>query len=161
MPQAPQEWMPRERWEALVRGEDCPLCARIQSEEPADEFGFVIAQLRLSRLYLGRNQFVPGYCTLVCTKHVREPYHLTTAEQTLYFGDMMSACQTLERVFHPVKMNLQLLGNAVPHLHAHLIPRYYGDAAPSRPIDPGMQIVTLTSEEYAARIRLIQLALEP
>jgi len=56
-------------------------------------------------------------------------------------------------------MNVNLLGNLVPHLHAHLVPRYYGDSAPGRPIDPGLQVVTLTPDEYQERVRQIQAAL--
>ncbi len=160
MSKPPKTWMPREHWESLVRGENCPICARIQSAEPVDEFAFVVANLRLSRLYLSKNRFVRGYCTLVCAKHVREPYELTAEEQVLFFGDMMHAGQALERAFNPVKMNFQLLGNQVPHLHAHLVPRYYGDPAPSRPIDPGAQVITLTAQEYEERIRVILTALE-
>ncbi len=156
---APKQWMPRERWDALVRGENCPLCAVVESTAPADDFAFRVADLNLSRLSLARNQFVRGYCTLVCTKHVKELYHLTADEQLVFFGDLMRAAQALERVFSPTKMNVQILGNEVPHLHAHLIPRYYGDAAPSRPIDPGLQFVTLTEDQYKERIRLIRQAL--
>jgi diadenosine tetraphosphate (Ap4A) HIT family hydrolase len=72
---------------------------------------------------------------------------------------MMDAAQAIEQIFNPVKMNFQLLGNLVPHLHTHLIPRYYGDPAPGRPIDPGMQVITLTTQEYKERVRLIQEAL--
>jgi diadenosine tetraphosphate (Ap4A) HIT family hydrolase len=56
-------------------------------------------------------------------------------------------------------MNVQILGNAVPHLHAHLVPRYYGDPAPSRPLDPGLQTVMLVSAEYQERVQRIQAAL--
>ena len=159
MHELPKAWMPRDHWESLVRGENCPLCALIQSEA-ADEFTFVVANLRLSRLYLSKNQFVRGYCSLVCTNHVREPYELSAEERALFFGDMMRAGQALERAFNSVKMNFQLLGNKVPHLHAHLVPRYYGDPAPSRPIDPGAQVITLTAQEYEERIRVISTALE-
>ena len=159
MSEPPSQWMPRERWEALVRGEGCPLCAECEPVERVNGEGYVIADLRLSRLRLAMNQYVPGYCVLICAKHVREPYHLTPEERTLFFEDMMRAAQALEQVFNPTKMNLQMLGNAVPHLHAHLVPRYYGDAAPSRPIDPGAQALTLTPEAYEERVRLIQKAL--
>ena len=57
------------------------------------------------------------------------------------------------------KMNINLLGNLVPHLHAHLLPRYEGDPAPGRPIDPGQQVVMLTPDEYQERVRQIQAAL--
>jgi diadenosine tetraphosphate (Ap4A) HIT family hydrolase len=152
-------WMPRERWDALVRGDGCPLCEECRSAEEVNEYGYTVANLRLSRLRLAANQFPPGYCVLICTQHVREPYHLTREEQALFFGDMMCAAQAIERVFSPEKMNFQLLGNLVPHLHAHIVPRYYGDPAPGRPLDPGDQVVRLTPQEYEERVRLIQEAL--
>ena len=70
------QWMPREQWDALVRGEGCPLCAAVAAEQPADEYGYTVADLSLSRLRLAANQFVPGYCVLICARHVREPYDL-------------------------------------------------------------------------------------
>ena len=152
-------WMPRERWTALVRGEDCPLCEECRSAERVNEYGYTVADLRLSRLRLAANQLPPGYCVLICTRHVREPYHLTREEQGLFFDDMLCAAQAIERVFNPAKMNFQLLGNLVPHFHAHIVPRYYGDPAPGRPLDLGEQVVRLTPQEYEERVRLIQEAL--
>jgi diadenosine tetraphosphate (Ap4A) HIT family hydrolase len=81
------------------------------------------------------------------------------AARTQFFEDLLRAAQALEQVFQPVKMNMTLLGNAIPHLHAHLIPRFYGDPAPGMPIDPGAQEVWLTPAAYAERVRLIQAAL--
>jgi diadenosine tetraphosphate (Ap4A) HIT family hydrolase len=157
MSDAPRAWMPRQRRDALVRGEECPACAEIQSGHT--EEGYVVARLHLSHLRLMRNQFVPGYSVLVCTQHGPEPYHLSADEQALFFQDLVRATRALDRVFAPIKMNVQLLGNLVPHLHAHLVPRYYGDAAPGRPIDPGLQVVTLTPDEYQERVQQIQAAL--
>jgi diadenosine tetraphosphate (Ap4A) HIT family hydrolase len=152
-------WMPREQWDALVRGENCPLCTALQSPETDDRHGFTVARLDLSLVKLQRNQYPPGFCVLICTRHVREPHHLTAEEQALFWGDMMRVAQALEQVFTPVKMNFEILGNATPHLHALLKPRFYGDAAPNRPIGPGDPIVTLTPHEYEERVRLIRTAL--
>ena len=159
MSDAPTTWMPRERWDALVRGEDCPLCATMCATAAVDAYGYAIADLQLSRLRLASNQFVPGYCVLICARHVIEPYHLTSTERTLFFDDLVRAAEAIARVVTPIKMNVQILGNAVPHLHAHLVPRYYGDPAPSRPLDPGLQTVMLTSAEYQERVQRIQAAL--
>ena len=153
------QWMPREQWDALVRGEGCPLCAAVAAEQPADEYGYTVADLSLSRLRLAANQFVPGYCILICARHAREPYDLGAAERALYFEDMMRAAQALDQVFNPVKMNFQLLGNAVPHLHCHLLPRYYGDPAPGRPLDPNLGTRLLTRQEAEARVASIRAAL--
>lgn len=154
-----QEWMPRTRWDALVRGEDCPLCAELATDEYRSEDGYWIASLKLSRLRLAANQWVPGYCVLVCTKHVVEPHQLPKQDQVEFFEDVMRAAQALERVFRPVKMNYEILGNSVPHLHCHITPRYYGDPAPGRPIHQNAQHVVLSEGEYEQRIGLIRAAL--
>ena len=68
-----QESMSRGQWDALVRGEGCPACAESISER-ANEHGYFVADLDLSRLRLAANQYVNGYCALLsCKKHVREP----------------------------------------------------------------------------------------
>ncbi len=157
MADGPQGWMAPDQWEALVRGDGCPACAEVRSG--ATDEGYIVARLQISQLRLMHNQFVPGYSVLVCTRHVPEPYHLATDEQALFFQDLMRAAQALDHVFAPIKMNINLLGNLVPHLHAHLVPRYYGDSAPGRPIDPGLRVVTWAAPDYQERVRQIQAAL--
>ncbi len=82
LPAAPKAWMPREQWDALVRGEQCLLCAEITSQEPINPYGYTVTDLGMSRLRLAVNQFVPGYCDLICKKHVQELYHLTLEERS-------------------------------------------------------------------------------
>lgn len=159
LPGAPAQWMPRQEWEALVRGEGCPLCAMLESNVYANDYGYTIADLSISRLRLAANQSVPGYCYLFCKKHVREPYHLGKEERGLFFEDLMRAAQAIEQVFQPIKMNLEMQGNLVPHLHCHIKPRYYGDPAPGAPIHPDRHPIQLTPAEYEERVRLIREAL--
>jgi diadenosine tetraphosphate (Ap4A) HIT family hydrolase len=45
-----------------------------------------------------------------------------------------AVARALEAVFRPVKLNLMTLGNGVPHLHTHVVPRYPGDPAPGGPL---------------------------
>lgn len=156
MSESPVSWMSRDVWDALIRGEDCPLCAEVQSTHVENEHGLTIADLRISRLRLARNQYVKGYCVLICRQHVREPYELSPAERNLFFEDMCAVGVALERAFDADKMNFEILGNAVPHLHAHIKPRYYGDPAPSRPIWVDAETVHLTADDYAARIAQIK-----
>jgi len=153
------KWMPREKWEALVRGESCPLCAEVTSTQPFNEYGYTVADLSFGRLRLCANQYIKGYCVLICHKHVREPYELPPDEREQFFNDMMRAGLALENVFKSDKMNFQLLGNAVPHLHCHLEPRYLGDPAPHRPIHSGEKTVTLNPEQYAVLVKKIRRAL--
>ncbi len=153
------EWMPRERWDALVRGEGCPLCAELATDAPANAEGYAVADLTISRLRLSVHQSLPGYCVLICKKHVREPYELSHEEQLRFFEDMMRVGRALEQVFDAVKMNFELLGNTVPHLHCHIKPRYYGDPAPGIPIWPDQRPLLLAPGEYEERVALIRAAL--
>lgn len=121
---------------------------------------YTVADLTVSRLWLATNQSVPGYCVLVARRHVRERYELDTEEQEAFFRDLMAAGQALERAFGAIKMNFKILGNAVPHLHCHIKPRYYGDPAPGRPIHPDDQVVRLTADEYEQRVAAIRAALD-
>ena len=155
----PKSWMPREQWDALVRGEDCPLCAEIESKEASNAHGYTIVDLSLSRLRLAANQSIPGYCILICKTHVREWYQLLPEDQMRYFDDLRQTALALERVFNPIKMNFEILGNAIPHLHCHIKPRFYGDPAPAMPWNGDLQPLRLTPEEYQERIGLIRAAL--
>jgi diadenosine tetraphosphate (Ap4A) HIT family hydrolase len=151
--------MPRQRWDALVRGEGCPLCAAVASDVAVDEHGATVADLGISRLRLASNQFVHGYSVLICHTHAREPYELDPADAARYFDDLVQAGRALEHVLQPAKMNFEILGNEVPHLHCHLIPRYYGDPAPGRPIDPWEKTVRLPEEEAEELVRALRSAL--
>jgi diadenosine tetraphosphate (Ap4A) HIT family hydrolase len=154
-----KEWMARERWDALVRGEGCPLCAELAADAAWTEEGYVVADLAVSRLRLSTHQSLPGYCVLICKRPVREPYALAHAEQLLFFEDMMRVGRALEQVFASVKLNFDLLGNAVPHLHCHIKPRYYGDPAGGIPIWPDAYPHDLAPEEYEERVAAIRAAL--
>ena len=68
-----KEWMARERWDALVRGEGCPLCAELAADAAWTAEGYVVADLAVSRLRLSMHQSLPGYCVLICKRHVRDP----------------------------------------------------------------------------------------
>lgn len=56
-------------------------------------------------------------------------------------------------------MNFQMLGMAVPHLHCHIVPRYYGDAAPNRPLDPNLGARRLAADEASERVAALRAAL--
>ncbi len=149
-----------ENWDVLVNGDACPVCelVRVDLSEAEDENGIAIADLSFSRLFLQKNQFVQGYCVLMCHRHVIEPYELTAEERARYFDDVARAGQGLQKVFNADKLNYNILGNLVPHLHTHLLPRYFTDAAPNRPIDPGLKghEVFLSKSGYEERAGLIR-----
>ncbi len=152
----PHPWPAKENWDALLMGKDCPLCACLKPGGVEKGFSHFVADLSMGRLLLHRNQYIKGYCGLICFKHVREPYELPQDEQEQFFDDMVRSAMALEKAFGADKMNFQILGNLVPHLHVHIQPRYYGDEGGGGAMDTHGQTVLLRPEEYRERVAAVQ-----
>ena len=152
--------MPRDRWEALVRGEACPACAEVSGPGRDNSEGYFVVDLSVSRLRLQREQHVPGWCVLLLRRHVREPHELPEAERIAFFEDMVSVGRALEQVYAALKINYSILGNIVPHVHAHIQPRFHGDPYPGGTVTPPPgQAVTLADGEAREQILRIRAAL--
>jgi diadenosine tetraphosphate (Ap4A) HIT family hydrolase len=66
-------------------------------------------------------------------RHVAEPTALEDDEAGQYVREVLAVGRALEEAFHPVKLNYNVLGNALPHLHTHIVPRYADDPRPGWP----------------------------
>ena len=150
-------WMPHEEWDALVQGEHCPMCADVS--KPETRYGFLVAELETANLHISKNQYILGYCVLIYREHATELHQLAPDKQAAFMRDLARAGTAIAGMWQPIKMNYQLLGNAIPHLHWHIVPRYWGDPAPGRPLDPGRKMRRLPSDEYQRPIATLQQAL--
>jgi diadenosine tetraphosphate (Ap4A) HIT family hydrolase len=112
-----------------IQSADCSICRHL-----AKESLFEIKAFSDSVLYLNEDQFFKGYCILEYRVHVKELFDLSDKERDLYIRHLSIAARAIQRVLCPDKMNYELLGNKVPHLHWHLIPRFKDDFAWSDPI---------------------------
>jgi diadenosine tetraphosphate (Ap4A) HIT family hydrolase len=109
------------------------MCAQGRPDE--DEHGIRIHAGRYSDAYLQRATWQPGYTVVTWRgRHVAEPTELDDEEACGYWREVLQVAAALERHYRPVKMNDQTLGNVVPHLHTHLLPRFAQDPAPGRPL---------------------------
>jgi diadenosine tetraphosphate (Ap4A) HIT family hydrolase len=96
----------------------CVMCGKYGGAGP-----LLIAELGTSRAFLHEDQFFPGYVLLVLRRHATELYQLEAGERRAHLEEVSRVAEALARVFRPVKMNYELLGNQVPHIHWHLVPR--------------------------------------
>jgi diadenosine tetraphosphate (Ap4A) HIT family hydrolase len=112
---------------------DCPFCRKLSGAEPwsAEE---VVWQFPHSVAILGSWQFYHGYCLLIARRHAAELSQLDDAERHAYLQEMCTLARALENAFRPRKLNYELLGNQVPHLHWHLFPRYAADPDHLKPV---------------------------
>ena len=76
----------------------------------------------------------PGFCRVIWNAHAREMSDLTDDERVAAM-DAVNQVELAQRdVLHADKINLASLGNVVPHLHWHVIPRFADDAHFPNPV---------------------------
>jgi diadenosine tetraphosphate (Ap4A) HIT family hydrolase len=134
---------------------DCPMCNRWNDDEDLR-----IAEHQHSYLILNRDQFFPGYALLFTKSHVTELFDLDQAVRSELMEEVSRTASALFKTFAPAKINYELLGNMVPHIHWHIVPRFASDALWPRPIwaEPHQELL-LTPDEYQQRIKEIRSAL--
>lgn len=134
-------WTDLARWSALRDGSACPVCL----DGPRD----VVATLDASWVTLPPLTPLPGYVCLVARRHVIEPFELPFAERTAFWEEVNFVAAALHEALRPVKLNYEIHGNTLPHLHLHVLPRQRGDRFEGRPINPE-ESLPRTSEDVAA-----------
>ena len=97
----------------------------------------VFYESRVSVAKLNPDQAFEGYTFLTLKWHEEELYRLADKDRKRFLEDMSLVASALSKAFNPDKMNYELLGNSMPHLHWHLVPRYTSDPMWGRPIWAG------------------------
>ena len=116
-----------------------------------------IADLGLSKTYLHDDQFFPGWTVVVFKRHATELFHLAPTERIQLMEEVTRMAKALAEAFEATKMNYGLLGNQMPHMHWHLIPRLHNDPAPSEPVwGVPHDRVTLSMDQIQATIAQIK-----
>ncbi len=134
---------------------DCFMCRRWEYDRDLQ-----IVELDHSYVILNRDQFFPGYTLLFTKEHVTELFHLDREVRTGLMEEVSRVAAALYEVFQPAKINYELLGNMVPHIHWHLVPRFASEPLWPRPIwsEPHTEVM-LPPGEYDIRIAQIRGAL--
>lgn len=108
------------------------MCAEGRPDET--RWGSRIFVGSVSDAYLQRADIQRGYSIVVWRgRHVAEPTELIPDEVSAYWLEVLRVGRALEEHFEPVKMNYDVLGNSLPHLHTHVLPRYADDPRPGWP----------------------------
>jgi diadenosine tetraphosphate (Ap4A) HIT family hydrolase len=141
-----------EDWEARFAGRTCVMCNSLGGGD--SDHWMHVADGACTEVYLDRSSLVLGYCVVVwCLSHVAEPTQLEPEAAGAYWKEVLAAGRAVIAAFEPVKVNYFMLGNTVPHLHTHVVPRYAGDAAPGGPIPWSQVVGDPLFDEEALRIQ--------
>jgi diadenosine tetraphosphate (Ap4A) HIT family hydrolase len=116
----------------LRRGLGCPMCLEGRPDVTDDGIRFYSGLV--TDAYLRRTNVQRGLTVVIWRgRHVAEPTALEDDEAGQYLREVLAVGRALEQAFHPVKLNYNVLGNALPHLHTHIVPRYADDPRPGWP----------------------------
>ena len=108
------------------------MCAQGRPDETEHGARFFTGDV--SDAYLQKEDVQRGYSVVIWRgRHVSEPTELSAEEATQYWLELVEVGRRLERRLQPVKLNYDILGNSLPHLHTHVIPRYADDPRPGWP----------------------------
>jgi diadenosine tetraphosphate (Ap4A) HIT family hydrolase len=140
-----------------VSAGDCAACRG--DWPPAEAF---IAECGPAKAYLHADQFFPGWTVVVLNRHATELWELARAERHALIDNVAALARALAEVYEARKLNYELLGNELPHIHWHLVPRRVDDPAPRRPVwTHPHEPRALTAAEREARIAAIRARLSP
>ncbi len=102
----------------------CPLCVNSLIDDS------IIFSNDAYRIVWGNETNYPCFIRVIWQQHVVEMTDLPFEQQQTLLQAVLQVERILRDTLQPVpdKINLMSLGNQVPHLHWHIVPRYCLDA---------------------------------
>lgn len=104
----------------------CELCSRTGGE--------LLWQGEHCRVVHVEEPGYPGFCRVIWQAHVKEMTDLSEDDREHLMEVVFAVEAVLREQLEPAKINLASLGNVVPHLHWHVIPRFADDPHFPQPI---------------------------
>jgi diadenosine tetraphosphate (Ap4A) HIT family hydrolase len=154
MPAGARTWP--EDWGRRRQGEGCPMCAEGRPDETAGGIRFFTG--RFADGFLQRSAPSPGYTIVVWRgRHIPDVSEMEPQEATDYWLEVLEVARGLDTVFAPCQLNYDVLGNLVPHVHTHIVPRYLDDSSPNMPLKPWEPIPVPENElrDRVAQLRAV------
>lgn len=124
-------------------------CLYCTNNETLHDLMIEICHLRVSRVFLFKEQTYHGRCLVAYDHHVNDLNQLSDEERNAFMADVADTTRAMQKLFNPEKINYGAFSDTLSHLHFHLAPKYVGG-----PDYPGLfrmnpKEVYLTDEEYA------------
>ena len=123
------QWTDPGTWARLRSGEACVIC---RQGSPND----LLVELETSWVTVNEDAPMRGYACLVLRRHAVELHDLGEIEGAAFMRDIRRLSSAVQQVTGAVKLNYEVHGNTMPHLHMHFYPRYPGDPFEGGPINP-------------------------
>ncbi len=99
---------------------DCPLCI--------EDGGICLVRTKQYRIVAPREPEFLGLIRVIWNEHVVEMTDLDILPRNDFMRAVYFVEESVRQMMNPDKINLASLGNVVPHLHWHIIPRWLDDS---------------------------------
>lgn len=123
----------------------CVICGN-PGGRPRD----VLVELKHSWVTAPVRACLPGYLCVVARNHVVEPFELADGGE--WWAECMAVARAVKEALVSPKINYEIHGNTIPHLHLHLYPRFERDPFSGRPIN-GADLLCERSADDLQRLR--------
>ncbi len=102
---------------------ECLYCG---NKEKLDSLMIYVADLKVSKLYLFKEQTYFGRCVVAYKDHNVELTALDPADAAQLMEDVRRVGRALQKLLDPDKINYGMYSDTLPHLHVHVVPKYQG-----------------------------------
>jgi diadenosine tetraphosphate (Ap4A) HIT family hydrolase len=147
-------WSNLDAWASRCRPDGCIVCT---SGRP---FG-ILAEFPHTWVTTDPDVAIFGYVCVISKLHAVEPFDLSDTEGAAFWREAMAIAAALHQELRPIKMNYEIHGNTLPHLHMHIFPRQADDPFVGRPIDTKEMHYHYTPEDLSTLRSALKSALPP
>ncbi len=132
-------------------------CLYCDDKAKLDSLMIPICDLKVSKLYLFREQTYYGRCVVAYKDHGRELFDLSDEEVAELFADVKRVGAAINKAVKPAKVNYGMFSDTLPHLHVHIAPKQEGGHTFGGTFEMNVNPPKyLTDEEYEVIINKIK-----
>jgi diadenosine tetraphosphate (Ap4A) HIT family hydrolase len=113
----------REVTKMSVGIDECLYC---KNKEKLDSLMIPIAELKVSKVFLFREQTYYGRCVVAYKDHGKELIDLSDEELAEFMADVKKVGAAITKAVNPAKVNYGMFSDTLPHLHVHIAPKQVG-----------------------------------
>jgi diadenosine tetraphosphate (Ap4A) HIT family hydrolase len=146
-----------EQWLYLAQKENCPYCRK--EDDPMQSS--TLKLFKYAEMCAHPLVCLKGTCYLISKEHYVELFELPDDVLLGLMKEVQVAAQVLKMVTGAFKINYEIHGNTVPHLHLHLFPRYLDDPFAGVSIDNArIKPSVYKGDEFLDFVRTMQAELQ-
>ena len=137
----------------MKKDDNCLYCTRNLLQK---ELMIEVCDLKVSTLFLFKEQSYPGRCVVAYKDHVNELFELSDEDRNLFMEDVAHVAKTIQKVFSPKKINYGAYSDKLAHLHFHIVPKHEDGLSFGSTFEMNPKKTYLTESEYSETINRIK-----